>query len=442
VGEDKTNLVIDVNTGNEQVVLGALVGDPETFEREVLRIDPELFTHPTHRATMEALRELRKRGASYAADSVIQITGEVVKYKYLRDLEDNFGALSAENFRIHLELLRAGATKYAAAEPFSRLYDTLDDVHASVEDAEAVAMEVLRKLREGSSADSRSRRGTGLLNEWYGELLELANRRTENFVPTHFSGLDDQLYEGLRPGRVVVVAGRPGMGKSTFCSNLTSRLVNHGKRVLSVPVEAGTESVVEQIACMRARVKAEKVIKTPDELTGEELSGLRKKARELLADERVVFDDQMSNLDELEATVEQEDFDVVILDLFEYLLQGELDAAYVTAELRRLKKLAKRRKFCAVVVQQIRRIKRVKNPRPHLHELKNSGGYEEVADLVLLLHRSAYYNPEEDDEDVLEVKIAKQRRGPQNVTVGFEFQPEICRIGKHTDDYFGGKGGK
>ena len=80
----------------------------------------------------------------------------------------------------------------------------------------------------------------------------------------------------------------------------------------------------------------------------------------------------------------------------------------------------------------------MKNPRPQLHELKNSGGYEEVADLVLLLHRQKYYNKSV-EKDVLEVDVAKQRRGPQNERVGFEFHPEVCRVGKHLDGFDPGR---
>jgi len=431
------SLTLDVNVENEQVVIGALINDPEAFRDVLPRLDPALFAEEKHRALVSALRELRKRGAGYAADTVVELTGEEVKFKYLRDLEENFGALPKENLKVHLEVLRSSSAKYAASEAFFELYGALDDAHAPAAEAEAAALSVLRNLRERTSGGTRLRGGNKLFSDWYGNLADLAAKKTQNFVGTQFSALDAHLYEGLRPSKVVVIAARPGMGKSTLCSNLTLRLERVGLNVLSVPVEAGTESVVEQMACCKAKVSAEKVIKTPDELTPGELMSLQRAGRKILSSERIQFDDEMASLDDLEMAVEGRDFDVVILDLFEYLLQGELDSAFVTEQLRRLKRLAKRRNFCAVVVQQIRRIKRKKNPRPLLAELKNSGGYEEVADLVILLHRAAYYNPETCEEDVLEMKIAKQRRGPQNVTVGFKFHPDICRVGAHTKDYDG-----
>jgi len=426
---------LDVNTENEQVVLGALLNDAEALRREVPHLPADLFVLETHRDLVEALREILRRGADYAADTVVQITGGKVGLKYLRDLE-KFDALPEENLKFHLQVLRTGAAKYAATDAFGRLYAALDDAHAPLDDAEEAALEVLRHLRTGAAAED-DRRGRDLWEGWFKDLEEVRSRRAETFAPTFFSGLDRQLFEGLKPGKIVVVAGRPGMGKSTWCANLAGRMTLRDRRVLFAPVEAGRESVIEQIACARARVDAEKVVKSPDALTAEEMHRLKVAVRQIFDPGNLVVDDAIYSLDALEMKVEEEDYHVVILDLFEYLLP-DLDSAFVTQELRRLKKLAKRRGFCAVVVQQIRRIKRKRNPRPQLHELKNSGGYEEVADLVLLLHRDKYFDPDSQDQDVLEVKVAKQRRGPQNVTVGFEFFPNQCRVGKDTTDFVPG----
>jgi replicative DNA helicase len=432
-------LMIDVNVENEQVVLGALVNDPAAFEREVPSLRPEWFNHPRHRAIAAALRDLRKRGASYAADSVVQLAGGEVDLAYLRKLEGQFSALPPANLTLHLEDLRRDAAKFGASEDLAALYAGLDDPHAGLEEAQGHALAIVKRLRDAGTAGSRVKRGKALHDEWMAELEESRTGKSPRFVPLRFTGLDEHLYAGLRPGDLVVLAARPGMGKSTFCSNLTLRQVLAGRRVLNCPVEAGTASVVDQMVCCRTRIEAEKLVKTPEQLTDEDVFAMNRAAREILDSGLVTFDDELASMDDLELRVEEDNFDVVILDLFEYLLQGELKPAEVTDALRRLKKLGKRRKFCAVVVQQIRRIKRTRNPRPRLDELKNSGGYEEVGDLILLLHRSKYYDPESADEDVMEVKVAKQRRGPQNLTAGFLFEPAICRVGANTTDFDGRK---
>lgn len=440
-GEKTTGekLLIDVNVDNEQVVLGALVTDPEAFEREAGALRPEQFNHPRHRAIAAALRELRRRGATYAADTVVQVSKGEVELGFLRKLEENFAPLPPENLALHLADLRRDAAKFGAAEDLAGLYASIDDRTSSLEEAQGHALAIVRKLREGSGAETRVKRGEALHAQWMADLEESRKGKSPRFVPLRFTGLDEHLYAGLKPGDLIVVAARPGMGKSTFCSNLTLRQVLAGRRVLNCPLEAGTDSVVDQMICANAKVEAEKLVKTPEELTDEEVFRMERAARAILDPGLVTFDDEMGSIDDLELRVEEDDFDVVILDLFEYLLQGELKPAEVTAALRRLKRLGKRRRFATVVVQQIRRIKRTRNPRPRLDELKNSGGYEEVGDLILLLHRSKYYDPESADEDVMEVKVAKQRRGPQNLTAGFLFHPEICRVGAHTTDFDGKK---
>jgi replicative DNA helicase len=422
----------DVNVENEQIVLGALLADDAQRARFLRRLTPGLFVDNEHRAIVEALHDLGRRGVPYAADTAVQLSGEKVKLKYLTKLQSKFGALPDENLAVHLDLLERAAVKESARGAFDALYAALDDVHAPLADVEGAAAKILHAARGGLSGGAFLR-GADMRRDWEAELLKAAAGREGIFRPFFFSGLDDLLYEGMRPGNVTIVAARPGMGKTSFISNILLRQSLRGRRALGLPIEPGRNAAIEQMACARARVSLERVIKAPNELSKDDLFGIKRASREILDHGRLDLVDAVGTVDELEALVAVEDYDLVTIDLWEYLMP-DLDPRVVTQALRRLKQLAKKRKFHAVVVHQIKRIRRIKNPRPQLHELKNSGGYEEVADLVLLLHRQKYYNPEVEN-DVLEIDVAKQRRGPQNVRVGFEFQPEFCRVGKHLEHF-------
>lgn len=431
-------LMLDVNVDNEQVVLAALIKDPALFERELPSMRAEWFNLDKHQDVLNAFRAVRAAGAGYSADTVVQLSGGRVALKYLLDLERSFDALTPENFQIHVNLLQQSAVKYGASEAFTELYATLDDPHVTVEETECAALAVLKRLREGVVGTRGSLRfGRKLRREWCAELANSRAEKSPKFRQTYYRELDDELYEGFAPGKLVVIAARPAMGKSTFCANLALRQAVKGRKVLFAPLEAGTDATIDQMVCSLARVEARKLIKDPQSLTDEEMLKLGRAARLILDNDNLRFDDEITDLDQLELRVEEEEYDLVIVDLFEYLIQGKLEPAIVTDNLRRFRKLARRRRFAGVGVQQIRRTKRLKNRRPLLSELKNSGGYEEVPDLVLLLHRDKYYDPDSAATDVMEIKIAKQRRGAMNRVVGYEFLPEFCALGDYTTDHAG-----
>lgn len=431
----KNSPVLDVDVENEQIVLATLIKDPGVLRAEAPRIQPETFVSPRHQAIMTALREIVRAGGSYAADTVVELAAGAVTLKYLTTIDENFDAVPPENLPIHLARLEASRTKAGAAETFAEIYEGMEDPHVPLEALEGMAGDFLRRLRSGRSQSGLGR-GRAYLDAWLEDLRVMREDRSEHFVPLQFSALDSVLFEGFKRGNLTVVAARPGMGKTTFCSNVTLRQKLAGRKVLSVPAESGRDAVFEQMLCARARVSSAKLIKTPHLLTDMELFQLKRAGREILDDGDLVIDDRIFTLDALEARVEGERFDLVVLDLFEYLVPGEKKSDVITDALRRVRGMGQKHGFHTVVVQQIRRIKRARNPRPNLHELKNSGGYEEVADLVLLLHRNKYYDRDAED-DVLEVKLAKQRRGPMNVNVGFEFDVGICRVGKNDQSFVG-----
>jgi len=429
---------LEVDLKNEQVILGALlIAGTDVLSQVLPKVNPDWFTREDHRAILATRRKLHEVGAEYSSETMLVQLPSTVEPRYLATLEQ-LGSLSEANLSLHLEALERAAAKRLVQEDFIELYGALDDPAGRLEDAAAAASRVLEGLRRGADPGSREvEPGEQIWRPWYEDVERVKREGRAQFQPLHFSALDQWLFEGARPGRLAVVAGRPGMGKTTFANNLLVRQAEHGRRCLSCPLEVGTQATVDQMACARARVEVEKLIKRPDDLTEEELLTLRMAVRRVVGGGNLFFADSrvIHTLDDLERVVSGRGFDVVVLDLFEYAVpisDGDRvnRAVQITEALRRLHTMAERHRFFAVVVAQIKRIKREREKRPKLDELKNSGGYEEVADLILLLHRDRYYDVNVVD-DVLEVAVAKQRRGPAPLIVGFDFEAAWGRVGGH-----------
>lgn len=431
MADEPRTLILDQNIENEQIILGAMFSDTKVAVDLLPRLQGNLFVSPVHQEIVAALGRIVEMGAQYSADTVVQLcpSGDV-NLSYLKSIEEAFGPLPAANLDVHLGILRRDFVKYQAVGDFERLFMAMDDRSGTLEEAESAALAIAHKLGE-ARGDRAVEKGRQLRERWE---EDVRRRAATDFAGTYFSGLDDVLYEGLQPAKLTVLAARPSMGKSTWVFNFALRQAAHGRRWLVLPVEAGTLSVVDGMACAAARFPAEKLIKTPQQITDEEWLKLRRAVRNILDNENLHFaDNSTMKLDEVECMLMDSKYDGFAMDLYEYLLPS-LDAQDITVALRRTAKMAQRAQANALVVQQIRRIERRKDQRPYLQELKHSGGYEEVSDLVIMLHRDKYYDPDA-EEDVLEMIVAKQRRGPRNVTVGFEFHPEESRIGRCIDGY-------
>lgn len=426
-----SSLSFDVGVENEQVVIRTLMEDI-TLVKDML---PEWFAAEVHANIVSAAVAIFKRGGKYSDDTVVELSPGEVTIEYLVDLRKAFDPLPKENFILHLDRLRDSVAKRSAHEAFQRLYDALDDDRAPLVDAEVASLEVLSQLRSRGGSLSPDV-GVGVADEW----IEKFNRRgPETFKPTYLAEVDIHLLDGFKAGELSVIAARPGMGKSSTLSNVISRQISNGKKWLLLPIEPGKDAVIEQIVCLRTGIPFERMKKEPHKLAPDERETIVKTIRDLMSDGNLsLYDRYGMKLDHLEVMLRSEKYDGVAIDLFEYLLKPGWEVNDVTEALRRLRGICQDVGTHALVLHQIRRRsqqtkKQQDNPgclRPGLTELKGSGGWEEVADLIMFLHRNSYYDPSSEEKEI-DIHIAKQRHGESGEVVTFEFHPEICKIGRY-----------
>ncbi len=238
-------------------------------------------------------------------------------------------------------------------------------------------------------------------------------------VPTGFAELD-QLLAGLQPADFIVVAGRPGMGKSS----LALSIAEHVALVEKVPtalfsLEMSKEHLVQRMLCSHARINAHNV--RSGMLSTSDWPKLTQAAGKLSEAPILIDDTPGISILELRAKARRlkarQGIGLVILDYLQLMEERSRRSENRQQEIalisRNLKALARELNVPVVAVSQLSRAPEQRETfRPRLSDLRESGSIEQDADVVLLLFREEYYRPTEENRGIAEVIIGKQRNGP------------------------------
>ena len=237
-------------------------------------------------------------------------------------------------------------------------------------------------------------------------------------VPTGFIDLDTRT-AGLHASDLIVVAGRPSMGKSALAVGIAEYAGVAEKRPLAFfSLEMSKEQLVQRMLCAHARVDAHKV--RTGYLSPSDWPKLTAAAGKLSEAPIFIDDTPAISVMELRANARRlkahHNIQLIILDYLQ-LMRGREKAENRQQEIseisRSLKALARELSVPVVSISQLSRaVESRSDHRPQLSDLRESGAIEQDADLVVLLLREEYYNPTPQNEGITEVIIAKQRNGP------------------------------
>jgi replicative DNA helicase len=252
-------------------------------------------------------------------------------------------------------------------------------------------------------------------------------------ISTGFSDLDS-LTAGLHVSDLIVVAGRPSMGKSAFITSIAEHVGLVKKTpVVLFSLEMSKEQLVQRMLCSHARVNAHNV--RTGFLSQSDWPRLTNAAGKL--SEAPIFIDDTAGLSVLELRAKarrlksQHDIQLIMVDYLQLMqgLPGSENRQQEISEISRsLKALARELSVPLIAVSQLSRaVETRQDRRPQLSDLRESGAIEQDADLVTLLLREEYYNPTEENRGIAEIIIAKQRNGPVG-TVKMAFIREFARF--------------
>lgn len=464
---EKKKKLTAFNIQNEQLILANMIKSTKIRRRLSKDLKPFHFIGKKHRVTFNILCKMAEKNLEFDIDTFESIATDKDDYggsSYIIKLERLF----EENTNIdhHVDILKSDAVKHHIKENrMAKFVDLLEDPHSDVGEITSI----MDKMRDEVHANFRKINvlsGIELRKDYWKDLQE--RRKESIFTPTGIKGLDRWLTEGMARKKTSIWSARPGMGKSTTLANIALNVsrgiknakgeeINPPKKVLIAPLETGHVSYIDIMVSIliKERLEAEaeaegsalpktmigmkldKLVKDSDKLDDKEDMPLIKWAMDqIFSNENLHFtDDPMLSLDQLESILEEGNYDICMIDLWERLSDIEIDAGKLTKKLTRTQAIAKRcNVHMAIVHQQRRSDGKSKSKKPTMEALKNSGAYEEISDLVVFMYRAKYYDPEL-EEDVIEYIIAKQRRGAMNKSAYHQFYANYGMVGEHRKNY-------
>ena len=430
------------NNEAEKSVLSACMLNRDVADEVCITLTPENFRNVINRNIFEAIYEIVKAGEApepIAVKDKMQANGKLSEYAddaYIGALLSNSYALS--NWKKHAEIVRRTSIQRdlikAAAEINALAYDAPDSISEVVGQAEKSLFNVTEKRVSNSFMKMGE-----LCDQAYDELQILKDRKEEILgVPTGFKDLD-KLFCGLRPGDLVVLAARPGVGKTSFALNLAVNTARKGTNVAFFSLEMSASQLMSRILCSEAGVELSKI--RSGNLSEADWSQLQP-AMTTLSTLDMSIDDTpgLSILEarakarrQLRGIVGTDSKGLVIVDYLQLMsppvARRDGNRAVEVGEISRgLKILAKELGVPVIALSQLNRsveMRGAKYKRPMLSDLRESGSIEQDADIVMFIDRSM---DEEEaaiegrpDLGTAEIQVAKHRNGPtKDVTLAFK----------------------
>ena len=427
------------NLDAEQSVLGAILIDNEALPKALEIIDPDDFYKNSHKKIFNAMIELFDKSEPI---DLITLTDCLKRDEAL----DDIGGISylsslvnmvptSANIRYHTKIVREKALLRGlvrtATDIANRVYEDNFDAEELVDYAEKSIFDISDKRVKVSFAKLKD-----VIKSSFEMIEQLYDKKeTITGVPSGFGDLD-ALTSGFQRGELIIIGGRPSMGKTAFALNVAQHIgIELREPVAIFSLEMAKEQLAFRLLCAEAMVNASSIRK--GFIQKEDWHKLTSAASRLT--DAPIFIDDSSSISVLELRAKarrlkmEHGLSLVVVDYLQ-LMRGrgsfERREQEISEISRSLKALAKELNVPVIAVSQLNRSVESRRPaKPILADLRESGAIEQDADVILFLYRPEIYekdNPANRGE--AEVDIAKQRNGPAGETIKLTFISRSTRF--------------
>lgn len=434
---------VPVSPEGEAAVLGSMLLDRECIGDVIEHINAECFSLTEHRIIFESILTLYENNSEI---DLVLLRDELKKRKSL----DAIGGVdylvrvaesvpSAANAVYYSKIVKEKAMlrdlAHACGQIINEACEEAGDVAEKLDVAEQRIFSITERKIQGSAEPIKN-----LITQAFEDIESRKGMGAITGKPTGFRELDDML-SGLHNGELIIVAGRPSMGKTSFALNIAEHIGAPPKGDTPLPIivfslEMSRQQLAERILCSRSGVDSQRVRKGM--LDADDMSKLTAAGGDLF--EKPIFIDDTPGLTPLMIRAKcrrlksHHDIQAVFIDYLQLMgLGGHVESRQqeISTISRYLKALARELNVPVVVLSQLNRAAESREGnRPKMSDLRESGSIEQDADVVILLHREDYYHrgePGWEETNTAEVIVAKQRNGPVG-TVSLIFDGRLTKF--------------
>jgi replicative DNA helicase len=424
VAEDIQNLdiysqALPYSLEAEQSVLGALLLDAGCIPRVMELVRPEYFYRPQHQDLFAAMIRMFTMGENIDVVTVLETarreeifqTAEDAKI-YLTQLAqvvpttanvEAYAAIVQEKYYLRSLITAGREVVDSALDPQADAAQLLDFAEQKIYD--------IRQGRQSGSILPLSK----VLVETYDHLQKISGEDRKEYLglSTGYKALDAMI-TGLNKSDFILIAARPGVGKTAFALNIASNVAKQsGKAVAIFSLEMGKEQLAQRLLSAEALVESQKLL--TGSLTDADWVNIAKATQTLAAAPIYVDDSAITTVADIKAKLRRiKDLGLVVIDYLQLMTSGrniQNRVQEVSEMTRNLKLMAKELNVPVITLSQLSRsIESRSDHKPLLSDLRESGSIEQDADIVMFLHREALYNDQESVNDAKCI-VAKNRHG-------------------------------
>lgn len=418
----------------EQSVLGAILFAPETFEDVADIFHADYFTTPIHKLIA---RSILKAWQSGRLPDLVEITEIVMNVYpdqagYVADLVSSVA--TTVNLRFHVQALSKRAVQRAMLNKLQSFQQELSGPIEPNELEELIFKEIseLSEIYEQQANFATVRSAKEVAVSFYEDFL---NERGSGWrgLPTGIADVD-AITSGLADSEYIIIAARPSVGKTALSLQIALNVaLKQQKPTAFFSLEMSEKSLVARILANLARINSELITTKLIKPNSHEDAALSIALGQLEKSQLFIDDTPAISLTQIKAKARQiqkrHGLSLIIVDYLSLVHTGERHVnntertEYIS---RGLKAIAKELNVPLICLCQLNRASMDKT-RPEMHHLRDSGAIEQDADIIMLLHREDYYNPNVEEKNILEINIAKNRNGRTGMAKVF-YDRETQRI--------------